>query len=191
MKIGLVSDTHAFFDPRLREIFQGSEAILHAGDVGSEEVLDELGQIAPVEAVRGNVDPPGAGWPLTLTLRPGGVAIHVLHILPAGQSELESWGELAGLNHHLPAAAQRLLRAFDPCPEVVVFGHSHRPCLVRLGGVLWVNPGSSGRRRFRLPRTCALLETSHHALRAQILPLESYNGSLPESILVGREERVL
>jgi uncharacterized protein len=186
MRIGLVSDTHGFFDPQLAEALAGSDVILHAGDVGSGEVLEQLRQIAPVHAVRGNVDLVEAEWPLSLTLSLGGVAVHVVHILPAPQSDLEAWGSPARRSADLPAAAQRLRRAFDPSIEVVVFGHSHSPCLVPLEGVLFVNPGSSGRKRFTLPRTCALLETSGDRLEARVLPLERYNGSLPEMIRLKR-----
>ena len=185
MRIGLVSDTHGYFDPQLAEALAGSEAIIHAGDVGSGEVLEQLGQIAPVHAVRGNVDFE-AGWPLSLTLSLGGVTIHVLHILPAAQSDLEAWGSPARSSADLPAAAHRLCHAFDPSIEVVVFGHSHSPCLVQLEDVLWVNPGSAGKKRFRLPRTYALLETSGDRLQARVLPLERYNGRLPETVRLKR-----
>lgn len=185
MRIGLVSDTHGYFDPQLTEALSGSEVILHAGDVGSGEVLDELRRIAPVQAVRGNVDLT-ADWPLSLTLSLGGVAIHTLHILPAAQSDLEAWGSPARSSADLPAAARRLRRTFDPSIEVVVFGHSHSPCLVRLEDVLWVNPGSAGKKRFRLPRTCAMLETFGDRLEARVLPLERYNGKLPEMLRLKR-----
>lgn len=185
MRIGLVSDTHGFFDSQLAQALEGSEVILHAGDVGSEKVLQQLRQIAPVHAVRGNVDLT-ADWPLSLTLSLGGAAIHIVHILPAAQSDLEGWGSPARSSADLPAAAHRLRRAFDPSIEVVVFGHSHSPCLVRLENVLWVNPGSAGRKRFSLPRTCALLETSGNCLEARVLPLERYNGRLPEMVRLKR-----
>jgi len=185
MRIGLVSDTHGYFDPQLARALAGSEAIVHAGDVGSGEVLEGLSQIAPVHAVRGNVDV-GAEWPLSLTLSLGGVAIHVLHLLTVAQSDLEAWGSPARSSSDLPAAAHRLRHAFDPSVEVVVFGHSHSPCLVQLGGVLWVNPGSAGRKRFRLPRTYALLETSGDCVEARVLRLERYNGKLPEMVRLRR-----
>jgi putative phosphoesterase len=183
MRIGVVSDTHGFVDPHLAQLLEGSEVILHAGDVGSERVLEELRQIAPVHAVRGNVDPPEANWPLSQTLSLGGVTIHILHILPVSQSGLEAWARPSA---DLPAAARRLRRAFDPGTEVVVFGHSHSPCLVQLEGVLWVNPGSAGKKRFSLPRSCALLEISRRHMEARVLPLGSYNGKLPERIRLKR-----
>jgi uncharacterized protein len=184
MIIGLVSDTHGFFDPRLPQILADSELILHAGDVGRDEILDELRRIAPVHAVRGNVDSPDAGWPLSLTLSPGGLVTQVLHILPAPQSDLEAWAESARISGQLPKAASRLLSRFDSSVEMVIFGHSHQPCLVSMGDVLWVNPGSAGRKRFRLPRTCALIELSNEEMKARIVPLEPYDGSLPRRVQV-------
>lgn len=185
MRIGLVSDTHGYFDPGLADVLAGSEMILHAGDVGSEEVLGQIGRIAPVHAVRGNVDVTTA-WPLSLKLSPGGTAIHVIHVLPAAQADLETWGSPARASGALPPAAHRLRRAFDPDIEVVVFGHSHSPCLVRLEGVLWVNPGAAGRKRFSLPRTCALLDVSADRLEARVVALERYNGELPEMVRLKR-----
>jgi len=190
MIIGLVSDTHAFFDPRLEEALRGAEVIVHAGDVGSEDVLDELRRMAPVHAVRGNVDPPGAGWPLTLTLKLGGVVLHALHILPAAQSDLKRWADSARASGSIPKPAGRLLAAVDPAAEVVVCGHSHEPCLLTFGGVLWVNPGSAGRKRFKLPRTCALLNVSHSSVEAEIVALEPYAGKLPRPLRLKRRNRV-
>ena len=185
--IGLVSDTHGFFDSRLRAVLSGSDVILHAGDVGSETVIDELRAIAPVHAVRGNVDFPDSGLPLSLTASFGGVNIHVLHILPADPSSLEQWAERVQHTDELPKAAGRLLGAFDSSVEVVVFGHSHSPCLISLGDVLWVNPGSAGKKRFSLPRTCGRLEIRDHRIDASIIPLEPHAGRLPERIRAERK----
>jgi uncharacterized protein len=182
MIVGLVSDTHGLFDPRLNEIFADCELILHAGDVGSEDVLDELRRIAPVQVVRGNVDPPGSNLPLSLTIVAAGLTIHMLHILPAAQSDLAAWAESARTSHQLPRPAERLLRAFAPSVRLVLFGHSHQPCLIELGNVLWVNPGSAGRKRFKLPRTCARLEISGDAATAEVVPLDLYGGALPSPL---------
>jgi uncharacterized protein len=189
MTIGLVSDTHDYFEPKLKTIFAGVDLILHAGDVGADSVLDELGQIAPVRAVRGNVDSPQSGLPLSIQVTPGGAAIHVVHILPAPQSDLEKWAASAHQAGSIPKAAERLVRAFEPQTEVVLFGHSHRPCLMSLGGILWINPGSAGRKRFSLPRTCALLEVSARNLKARIVALESNAAHLPAPISVRRKQR--
>jgi len=188
MIIGLVSDTHGYFEPKLNGIFAGVDVILHAGDVGADSVLDELGEIAPVRAVRGNVDLASSGLPLSLQLTLGGAAIHVLHILPAPQPDLEKWAESAPGPRPIPKPAERLARAFETATEVVLFGHSHRPCLASMGGILWINPGSAGRQRFSLPRTCALLEVSARNLRARIVPLESAP-HLPAPISVHRKRR--
>ncbi|MGH9356300.1 MAG: metallophosphoesterase family protein, partial [Terriglobia bacterium] len=91
MQVGLVSDTHGYFDPRLAWLLDGVKLILHAGDVGSHAVLDAMGRIAPVRAVRGNVDPSELGLPLSLMIRLGGIQIEMLHILAAPQARMEAW----------------------------------------------------------------------------------------------------
>ncbi len=108
MKIGVVSDTHAFFDPRLADLLNGVDAILHAGDVGSQEVLDELGRIAKVHAVRGNVDPAELKLPPALTKRFEGVQLEIQHQLPVPQAELEAWSDGALLGKMQPAAMPHL-----------------------------------------------------------------------------------
>jgi uncharacterized protein len=191
MKVGLVSDTHGIFDPRLKEIFADCELILHAGDVGSNEVMEELRQIAPARAVRGNVDPRDSHLPLTLTLAVGGLTIHMLHILPAAQSHLAVWARAERDSRTLPQAAARLLRAFDASVTVVLFGHSHQPCLIELGNVLWVNPGSAGRKRFKLPRTCARLEISDDVATVKVVPLEACQGPLPRPLRFSPAPRIV
>lgn len=176
MRIGVVSDTHGYFDPQLRSVLAGAEVILHAGDVGSPEVLDQLRAIAPVNAVRGNVDGPELDLPLSLRLDFGGLCIEMLHILPVPQSELEAWAEAAMPGGRAPARSTRFSNSFDEAARVVVFGHSHQPCLISLGGRLFFNPGSAGRKRFSLPRSCGLLETTPQGIKATILSLGSYNG---------------
>jgi uncharacterized protein len=188
LKFGLVSDTHGLYDPRLAEALWGCDVILHAGDVGSVEVLDQLRLIALVHAVRGNVDSPDAGWPLSLTLKLGGLTIHVLHVLPAAQSDLAVWSQSTQASRKLSEPAERLLKAFDPGVEVVVFGHSHSPCLVALRGVMWVNPGSAGPKRFKLPRTCATLEIAGDRVVATIRSLDGNLEGLPEKIEMRRKE---
>lgn len=187
-KIGLVSDTHGLYDPRLAQALDGCAVILHAGDVGSAEVMDQLRLIALVHAVQGNVDSPDAGWPLSLTLTLSGVTIHMLHVLPAAQSDLAVWAQLAQESRPLPKPADRLLRAFDPSVEVVVFGHSHSPCLLAMGGVMWVNPGSAGPKRFKLPRTCALLEIAADRIAATVCSLDGHDQRLPAKIEMRRKE---
>jgi len=176
MTIGVVSDTHGFFDPRLVEVLEGVEVILHGGDVGSLAVLDELRQIATVHAVQGNVDSPVLKLPPSFTRRFDDVQIEMRHILPVLQSQLEHW------------ARNSVLKSFDPTTRVIIFGHSHEPCLLLIGGKLFFNPGSAGKKRFSLPRCCGLLEVSSRCIKATIKPLERYNQQLPVSIQWGPEQ---
>jgi putative phosphoesterase len=176
MRLGIISDTHGFFDPQLQRIFAGVQAILHGGDVGGEEILDELRDIAPVHAVAGNVDTDTWHLPPTLTLRFGQWQIEMMHILPVQQSELENWSEAKVPMGRAPKRSQRFLRTFDHSTGVVVFGHSHQPCIAPLGDMLFFNPGSAGKKRFSLPRCCGLLEIQGEGICASIEHLESYNG---------------
>lgn len=182
MKIGVVSDTHGFFDPRLKELLADSDAILHGGDVGSQEVLDELEKIAPVRAVRGNVDPSSLGLPPSLTHTFEGVQVEIRHELPVPQSELEHWMDGAMLGKMQPERRDAFLKAFDKATRVVVFGHSHLPCLLTLGHTLFFNPGSAGHKRFSLPRSLGVLEVFPRGVRGAIISLERYNEKLPGKI---------
>jgi len=150
--LGLVSDTHGLVRPEALELLAGCERIVHAGDVGEPEVLSELARIAPVECVRGNVDT--GSWadelPETHAFTWRGRRVVVLHDRKRLQPEL-----------------------LDPRPDVLVCGHSHRPIVEREEGMLVVNPGSAGPRRFRLPIAVGRLELVGEALEATIheLPL--------------------
>jgi putative phosphoesterase len=130
VRIGLISDTHGLLRPAAMDFLRGCERIIHAGDVGSVAILDALQALAPVVAVRGNNDrePPLAELPETAQVPCGDVRLYVLHDLK--------------------------LLAIDPVTagiHVVVSGHSHKPLVEEREGVLYVNPGSAGRRRFKLP----------------------------------------
>jgi uncharacterized protein len=182
MKIGVVSDTHGFFDPRLRELLAGVDAILHGGDVGTQDVLDELEQIAPVHAVRGNVDPKPLKLPPSLRKRFEGVRVRVQHELPVPQSELEHWADGALLGKMQPERRDAFLKGFAEKTRVVVFGHSHQPCLVTLGHTLFFNPGSAGPKRFSLPRCIGLLEIFPRGVRGNIVSLERTNEKLPAKV---------
>jgi putative phosphoesterase len=151
LTVGVVSDTHGLVRPGAVEALEGSDVILHAGDVGGGHVLQELGALAPVIPVRGNAD---GGWARLLPERRrldlGGVAILVLH--------------------------DRALLGLDPAEEglgVVVFGHSHQPLAERRKGVLWFNPGSAGPRRFRLPVSVGRLEIEDGSVRHRLIRLEA------------------
>ncbi|MGH9469741.1 MAG: metallophosphoesterase family protein [Terriglobia bacterium] len=179
MKFGLISDTHGYFDPRLPELFYGVDKILHAGDVGSREVLEGLGAIAPVAAVKGNIDSPELNLPLSVVLQFGDVQAEMLHTLPVPQSRLEAWGSGGAPAQARLAERERFVACFQAATRLVVFGHTHRPCLVRCGSALFVNPGSAGRKRFSLPRCCARADVSRSALEINFLPLEGYNERVP------------
>jgi len=182
MKIGLVSDTHGYFDPRLPELLAGAEAILHAGDVGSEDVLDQLGQIAKVYAVRGNVDSAALKLPLSLKASFEGVQIEVRHQLVAPQAELEAWSDGELLGKMQPERREAFLGGFEEATRVIVFGHSHQPCLLTVGHRLFFNPGSAGQQRFSLPRCCGLLEVFPRGIRGTMVSLERPSDKLPARV---------
>ena len=149
--LGLISDTHGLLRPEAVEALRGSDHILHAGDIGAPEILEALTKIAPVTAVRGNVDT--ASWaralPETEVVRAGGVSLYILHDL--GRLDLK------------PEAA-----GFD----VVVYGHSHQPKMEEKNGVLYFNPGSAGPRRFRLPVSVGRLTISAGKAQAELVGLK-------------------
>lgn len=142
--LGVVSDTHGWLDPELIEIFDdyGAEAVVHAGDVGDPEVLDELGEIGPVHAVRGNID--------------GGE----LRRLP--EEELFEFAGRRVAVRHIAGNPRRPKReALDlidrETPDVLIVGHSHIPAVDRVDGTLWINPGAAGREGFHDHRLAAML----------------------------------
>jgi putative phosphoesterase len=150
-RIGLISDTHGLLRKEAVEALRGSELIIHAGDVGKPEILEELRKIAPVVAVRGNVDtePWAQALPETTVAEAGAVMIYVLHDVKA-----------LDLN---PAAA-----GF----HIVVSGHSHKPGKSERDGVLYINPGSAGPRRFHLPVTVARLRLGGMPYAVEFVDLE-------------------
>jgi uncharacterized protein len=182
MKIGIVSDTHGYLDPRLPELLAGVDSILHAGDVGSQAVLDDLVRITGVKAVRGNVDGAELNLPLSLKLRFENVQVEIQHQLPIPQEELEKWADGSLLPQKYPERRAGFLENFDSETKVVVFGHSHRPCLLAMGNKLFFNPGSAGKRRFSLPRCFGLLEVFPRGVRGVIIGLEGPDRDLPGSI---------
>ena len=150
-RIGLISDTHGLLRREALKALRGSELIIHAGDVGKPEILEELRKIAPVVAVRGNVDtgPWAEALPETAMAEAGSVLIYILHDVNA-----------LDLN---PAAA-----GF----HIVVSGHSHKPGKTERDGVLYINPGSAGPRRFQLPVTVARLNLARIPYEVEFLELE-------------------
>jgi hypothetical protein len=150
MLIGVISDTHGLMRPEALVALAEVEHILHAGDVGRPEILDELRKIAPVTAIRGNVDVSGAcaRLPATDVVELAGKLFYLVHSV-----------------HDLdinPVAAQ---------VDVVVSGHSHKPSVTTKGGVMYLNPGSAGPRRFSLPITVALVTVGAAGVSARIVDL--------------------
>lgn len=151
MRIGLIADTHGLLRPEAVHALHGCAHILHAGDIGRPEVLEQLATLAPVTAIRGNNDtaPWARSLPETCVARFGDVAIYLLH-------------DLKDLARH--PSRERV--------DVILAGHSHRPHVETRDGVLIVNPGSAGPRRFRLPVSVGYLDIEGCAVRASIVELE-------------------
>ena len=149
--IGVISDTHGLLRPEAVKALEGVELIIHAGDIGDPRILRQLARIAPVHAVRGNTDRGdwAANLPHTRVVEVGGVHLYVLH-------------ELFTLDLD-PAAAGI---------EAVIFGHSHKPHMQCQNGVLFLNPGSAGPRRFTLPVTLGLLHIDNLSLHAELVKLK-------------------
>ena len=149
--VGVISDTHGLVRPEALEALKGSSLIIHAGDIGGPEVIEELGRVAPVVAVRGNNDR-GAwaeAFPEYEAVEVGGAFLYVLHDL----NELDINPSAAGF-------------------RVVVSGHSHKPLAEERRGVLYLNPGSAGPRRFKLPVTLARLKLDGEGVSAEIVRLD-------------------
>lgn len=151
MIVGVISDTHGLLRPEVLPLLQGSNHILHLGDVGDPEILGTLAKIAPVTAIRGNVDTHGpcAQLPETEVITLGGCDFYLLH--DVSRLDLE------------PAAA-----GFT----AVLYGHSHKPEIRKHKGILYMNPGSCGPKRFQLPITCGRITIHENGqLEAEILDL--------------------
>jgi putative phosphoesterase len=150
--LGLISDTHGLLREGAIRALRGSDLILHAGDVGTPEILETLKTLAPVIAVRGNVD--AGDWaqtlPLTEVIQTGTAAVYMLHIL----QDLDINPATAGF-------------------QIVLSGHSHKPGQTEKDGVLYINPGSAGPRRFYLPVTVARLDLRVRPWKADFIKLET------------------
>src|SRR5712671_3872802 len=150
LRVGLISDTHGLLRPEARAFLVGCDYIVHGGDIGSAGILDELALMAPLIAVRGNNDtePWAARLPVTELIRVGNVFVYVIHNL----AELDIDPVAAGV-------------------RVIVSGHSHKPMIEERDGVLYVNPGSSGPRRFKLPISVGEILVSGSAVRARLVDI--------------------
>jgi putative phosphoesterase len=149
LRIGLISDTHGLLRPEALQALRGSDYIVHGGDIGDPAILEQLARLAPLTAVRGNNDR-GAAYdavPETAVLEAGGLRILVIH-------DLQQLGRDGARGFH-----------------AVVSGHSHRPSSALRDGVLYVNPGSAGPRRFSLPIAVGRLELRGGGLRAELVDL--------------------
>ncbi len=151
MTIGVLSDTHGLLRPEALAALRGVEHIIHAGDVGNAKILDELRRLAPLTAIRGNIDrsPPCSELPATEAVALAGHLLYIVH----ARGDLDLNPVAAGVS-------------------VVIFGHSHKPLIEWHEGVLYLNPGSAGPKRFSLPLTVALLHLDPDQIRVEILPLE-------------------
>ena len=150
LRIGLISDTHGLLRPEALDFLAGSDHIVHGGDIGGPDILERLGALAPLTVVRGNNDT--AVWarsiPETARLELGGVGLFVIH-------------DLKALDIDPLAAGVR----------VVIAGHSHKPSCTERGGVLYVNPGSAGRRRFSLPISAGELSIENGEVAVKLVTL--------------------
>ncbi|ELQ05286.1 MULTISPECIES: metallophosphoesterase family protein [Pseudomonas syringae group] len=150
MKVGVISDTHGLLRPEAIAALQGCAQIIHAGDIGSQDIVEQLTAIAPLHIVRGNNDM-DADW-----AKP--IADHL-------RFDIDGWQVL--LVHDI-ADVPALV---DDSVKLVVTGHSHKPLIDWRGDTLYLNPGSAGRRRFKLPVTLALLEVSADAIEPSLVQL--------------------
>jgi uncharacterized protein len=153
VKIGVISDTHNFLDPKIAGLFMGVGHILHAGDIGNASIISELVEIAPVTAVYGNTD---TG-------------------LPFKETEIIELAARKFLIHHIvnPRSPGERVKDRITCeqPQVVVFGHTHRTFCENIGGALYLNPGSAGKPKFGLGRSVAILHCDKTQIHAEFLPL--------------------
>lgn len=154
MKIGVISDTHGFLDPRIPELFAGVNHILHGGDIGQPWILSELELIAPVTAVAGNTDDPGLHYAPVKTIELAGRKFLIQHIV------------------HPRDPGENLQSRLDrERPDAVVFGHTHTRFCEKLNGVLYLNPGYAGRPKPGTDRSVAIAHCSGDGIRVEYLEL--------------------
>jgi len=152
LRVGVISDTHGLLRPQATAFLRGCDHILHGGDIGSPEILEQLAALAPLTAVRGNNDTEvwARSLPDTSLLQLGGVRVFIIHDL--GQLKMD------------PAAA---------AVQVIVCGHSHQPSLRQRDGVVYLNPGSAGPRRFKLPISVAEFSILGTTVTARLVELRT------------------
>jgi putative phosphoesterase len=154
--IGVISDTHGRLDERVPDLFAGVHRIIHAGDIGDEELIWRLEAVAPVIAVRGNNDPPTMCFPVERLAVIGGLTFFVRHQFATVEK--------------MSVAQKRLIE--QRMANAVIFGHSHQAYAGSWRGTLLFNPGSAGPQRFHLPRSVGLLEIADDQLSSRIINLE-------------------
>jgi len=153
-RIAVLSDTHNYLDPRIPHLFAGVDHILHGGDIGQPAIILALEQIAPVTAVAGNTDDPGFHYRLTEVIELAGRKFLVQHIVnPRSLAD---------------PIKPRIAREW---PDMVVFGHTHKPFSESIGGTWFFNPGYAGKPRFGMERGAAILHCGEKEIRAEYLRL--------------------
>ncbi len=153
MKIGLISDTHGYFEPKVSDLFAGVSHILHAGDIGDDSIVAELQTIAPVTAVLGNTDS-SPNYRLTEVIMLAGRKFIVQHIVNPRELREE---------FQLRIARER--------PDAVVFGHTHKAFCETIDGVLYLNPGYAGKPKIRMERSVVILHVNDKEIRPEFLRL--------------------
>jgi hypothetical protein len=159
MKLGIISDTHGHLDAQIHSLFDGVDRIIHAGDIGNEDIITELQVIAPVTAVRGNMDRYGktATYQECVACTFDGIRFFIVHNLGTPQVVRKS------LLHPIQSYS----------PHVIIFGHTHRPHVERSGQILYFNPGSSSQGRSGKGKSVGVIDTAHSQVIGKILSLES------------------
>jgi hypothetical protein len=150
MRVGVISDTHGLLRPQVLAALRGCDHILHAGDIGDVTIIEQLGRLAPVTAIRGNVDGSGpcTQFPTTKLIHLSGYTLYMLHDV----RELDIVAPAAGI-------------------AAIISGHSHKPSMEWLNGVLYFNPGSAGPRRFSLPISLGFLELAETGIKPKLVTI--------------------
>jgi putative phosphoesterase len=154
MKVGVISDTHNFFDPKIPSLFAGVEHILHAGDIGNPTIIAQLEEIAPVTAVNGNTDDPAFRYPQTRIIEIEKTRFLIHHIVSP---------------HVLEASLAARIKTEQA--GWVLFGHTHKPFWDIVNGITFFNPGYAGKSRFGMERTLAILECDAGGIKHRYVPL--------------------